>query len=56
MDSVAGVGYSYSMNQSDYITNDSQAQIDMEATLREWFRMYPYFANHAVFLQGDPTI
>lgn len=52
MDSVAGVGYSYSMNQSDYITNDSQAQIDMEATLREWFRMYPYFANHAVFLQG----
>ena len=53
MDSVAGVGYSYSHNKSDYNTSDSQAQTDMEATLREWFRVYPYFANHSVFLQGD---
>jgi len=53
MDSVAGVGYSYSLNDSDYTTSDSQAQIDMEATLRTWFQMYPYFANHTVFLQGD---
>jgi hypothetical protein len=53
MDSVAGVGYSYSLNDSDYTTSDSQAQVDMEATLRTWFQMYPYFANHTVFLQGD---
>ena len=53
MDSVAGVGYSYSKNSSDYSTSDSQAQTDMEATLREWFRMYPFFANHSVFLQGN---
>ncbi|DBB16658.1 TPA: hypothetical protein ACH3X3_014909 [Trebouxia sp. C0006] len=52
MDSVAGVGYSYSLNDSDYTTSDSQAQVDMEATLRTWFQMYPYFANHTVFLQG----
>ncbi|KAA6430046.1 MAG: serine carboxypeptidase-like 20-like [Trebouxia sp. A1-2] len=53
MDSVAGVGYSYSLNDSDYTTSDSQAQIDMEATLRTWFQLYPYFANHTVFLQGE---
>ena len=53
MDSVAGVGYSYSLNDSDYTTSDSQAQVDMEATLRTWFQMHPYFANHTVFLQGD---
>ena len=53
MDSVAGVGYSYSLSSSDYNTSDSQAQIDMEATLREWFRMYPFFTNNSVFLQGD---
>lgn len=55
MDSVAGVGYSYSLNDSDYTTSDSQAQIDMEATLRTWFQLYSYFANHTVFLQGHPT-
>ena len=53
MDSVAGVGYSYSLDSSDYNTSDSQAQTDTAATLREWFRMYPFFANHFVFLQGD---
>ena len=53
MDSVAGVGYSYSLNSSDYNTSDSRAQTDTEATLQEWFRMYPFFANHSVFLQGD---
>ena len=45
MDSVAGVGYSYSLNESDYTTSDSQAQVDMEATLREWFQLYPYLRS-----------
>ena len=52
MDSVAGVGYSYSLDPSDYTTNDTQAQTDMGATLRAWFDMYPYFANHSVILEG----
>lgn len=52
MDSVAGVGYSYSLDSNDYITNDTQAQTDMEATLRTWFKTYPYFANHSVILEG----
>ena len=52
MDSVAGVGYSYSSDPSDYTTNDTQAQTDMGATLRAWFDMYPYFANHSVILEG----
>ena len=52
MDSVAGVGYSYSLDTDDYATNDTQAQIDMEATLRTWFQEYPYFANHSVILEG----
>ena len=51
-DSVAGVGYSYSLDTNDYTTNDTQAQIDMEATLRTWFQEYPYFANHSVILEG----
>lgn len=53
MDSVAGVGYSYSLNEQDYNTSDSQAQTDMEATLREWCHTYSYFANHSVFLHGE---
>lgn len=53
MDSVAGVGYSYSLDTNDYTTNDTQAQIDMEATLRTWFQEYPYFANHSVILEGS---
>lgn len=53
MDSVAGVGYSYSQNEQDYNISDSQAQTDMEATLREWCQTYSYFANHSVFLHGD---
>lgn len=52
MDSVAGVGYSYSMDPNDYTTNDTQAQTDIEATLRSWFQLYPYFANHSVILEG----
>lgn len=52
MDSVAGVGYSYSQNEQDYNISDSQAQTDMEATLREWCQTYSYFANHSVFLHG----
>ena len=52
MDSVAGVGYSYSLNTSDYTTDDIQAQIDMGDTLRAWFNLYPYFTNHSVILEG----
>ena len=56
MDSVAGVGYSYSLDTDDYSTNDTQAQIDMEATLRTWFQEYPYFANHSVILEGKLSL
>ena len=53
MDPTAGVGFSYSSNPDDYAYNDTQAQADMQSTLRLWFQAYPYFANHSVFLDGE---
>lgn len=55
MDPTAGVGFSYSSNSDDYAYNDTQAQEDMQSTLRIWFQTYPYFANHSVFLDGEVT-
>ncbi|GMI70872.1 serine carboxypeptidase-like 20 [Hibiscus trionum] len=53
LDSPVGVGFSYSKNQSDYITGDLQTAIDTHAFLLKWFELYPEFVSNPFFIAGE---
>ncbi|MED6157901.1 Serine carboxypeptidase-like 20 [Stylosanthes scabra] len=53
LDSPAGVGFSYSKNESDYITGDLRTANDAHAFLLKWFELYPEFQRNPLFLAGE---
>ncbi|CAL0304581.1 unnamed protein product [Lupinus luteus] len=53
LDSPAGVGFSYSKNESDYSTGTFKTAIDSHIFLLEWFKLYPEFLPNPLFLAGE---
>ncbi|XP_031249340.1 serine carboxypeptidase 1-like [Pistacia vera] len=53
LDSPAGVGLSYSKNESKYITGDIQTAVDTHAFLLKWFKLYPEFLNNPFYISGE---
>ncbi|KAF1868475.1 hypothetical protein Lal_00008282 [Lupinus albus] len=53
LDSPAGVGFSYSKNETDYITGDTKTASDTHAFLLKWFNLYPEFLPNPFFIVGE---
>uniref|UniRef100_A0A166JFP7 Carboxypeptidase n=1 Tax=Daucus carota subsp. sativus TaxID=79200 RepID=A0A166JFP7_DAUCS len=53
LDSPAGVGFSYSGNESDYITGDQKTAIDSHKFLLKWFELYPEFLDNPFYIVGE---
>ncbi|KAL3850469.1 hypothetical protein ACJIZ3_012351 [Penstemon smallii] len=53
LDSPAGVGLSYSGNESDYITGDLKTASDSHKFLLKWFELYPEFLSNPFFISGE---
>lgn len=53
LDSPAGVGFSYSGNQSDYITGDLKTASDSHTFLLKWFELYPEYLSNPFFISGE---
>ncbi|XP_010557747.1 PREDICTED: serine carboxypeptidase-like 20 [Tarenaya hassleriana] len=53
LDSPVGVGFSYSKNESDYRTNDTQTAIDSHTFLLKWFENFPKFQMNPFYLAGE---
>ncbi|KAK4492164.1 hypothetical protein RD792_002961 [Penstemon davidsonii] len=53
LDSPAGVGFSYSGNESDYITGDLKTASDSHKFLLKWFELYPEFLSNPFFISGE---
>ncbi|KAI8523344.1 hypothetical protein RHMOL_Rhmol13G0065800 [Rhododendron molle] len=53
LDSPAGVGFSYSANESDYITGDLITASDSHKFLLKWFELYPEFLSNPFFISGE---
>ncbi|KAF3435117.1 hypothetical protein FNV43_RR22204 [Rhamnella rubrinervis] len=53
LDSPAGVGFSYSKNQTDYVTGDLKTASDTHTFLLKWFELYPEFLSNPFFIAGE---
>lgn len=53
LDSPVGVGFSYSKNESDYITGDMKTAVDSHAFLLKWFEMFPEFQSNPFYISGE---
>ncbi|KAJ4792645.1 Carboxypeptidase [Rhynchospora pubera] len=54
VDSPVGVGYSYSNNSKDLVTNgDKRTAYDSLAFLEKWFERYPQFKGRELYLVGE---
>ncbi|XP_004510209.1 serine carboxypeptidase-like 20 [Cicer arietinum] len=53
LDSPAGVGFSYSENETDYQTGDIKTASDTHAFLLKWFELYPEFLANPFFIAGE---
>ncbi|KAK7287299.1 hypothetical protein RIF29_00521 [Crotalaria pallida] len=53
LDSPAGVGFSYSKNDTDYLTGDTKTASDTHAFLLKWFDLYPEFLPNPFFIAGE---
>uniref|UniRef100_I1P082 carboxypeptidase D n=2 Tax=Oryza glaberrima TaxID=4538 RepID=I1P082_ORYGL len=52
VDSPAGVGYSYSENEDDYVTNDTSRVLDLYDFLSKWFSEYLEFLSNPFYIAG----
>ncbi|WVZ75729.1 hypothetical protein U9M48_023762 [Paspalum notatum var. saurae] len=52
VDSPAGVGYSYSDNEVDYVTNDTSRVVDLYHFLTKWFTEYTEFLSNPFYIAG----
>ncbi|VDP14290.1 unnamed protein product [Onchocerca flexuosa] len=52
MESPAGVGYSYSIN-GNIKTNDDQTAEENYAGIKEFFKTFPQYRNHSVYIMGE---
>lgn len=53
LEAPAGVGFSYSTNDKDYSTNDTQTADDNFAFLQWFFTSYPEFAGNDFYISGE---
>ncbi|KAM0992509.1 hypothetical protein ACFX13_010909 [Malus domestica] len=53
LDSPAGVGFSYSRNQTKYTTGDIQTALDTHAFLLRWFQQFPEFQPNPFYISGE---
>ncbi|KAJ0113641.1 hypothetical protein Patl1_03120 [Pistacia atlantica] len=53
LDSPAGVGLSYSKNETDYTTGDLKTASDTHSFLLKWFELYPEFLSNPFFIAGE---
>ncbi|XP_010251666.1 PREDICTED: serine carboxypeptidase-like 20 [Nelumbo nucifera] len=53
LESPAGVGFSYSKNESDYKTGDLKTASDTHTFLLKWFGQYPEFLSNPFFIAGE---
>ncbi|KAL7081806.1 hypothetical protein ACP275_14G061600 [Erythranthe tilingii] len=53
LDSPAGVGLSYSRNESDYVTGDLKTAFDSHSFLLKWFELYPEFLSNPFYISGE---
>ncbi|GAB4835374.1 carbohydrate-binding module 1 protein [Ancistrocladus abbreviatus] len=53
LDSPAGVGLSYSENETFYATGDLQTASDTHAFLLKWFEQYPEFIQNPFYISGE---
>uniref|UniRef100_A0A2P2LUU3 Carboxypeptidase n=1 Tax=Rhizophora mucronata TaxID=61149 RepID=A0A2P2LUU3_RHIMU len=53
LDSPAGVGLSYSNNETDYRTGDLNTASDSHVFLLKWFELYPEFLSNPFFISGE---
>ncbi|KAK7350563.1 hypothetical protein VNO77_09326 [Canavalia gladiata] len=53
LDSPAGVGFSYSENETDYTTGDIKTASDTHTFLLKWFELYPEFLSNPLFIAGE---
>ncbi|XP_058196664.1 serine carboxypeptidase-like 20 [Rhododendron vialii] len=53
LDSPSGVGFSYSANESDYVTSDLKTASDSHTFLLKWFELYPEFLSNPFFISGE---
>ncbi|CAI9107286.1 OLC1v1006605C1 [Oldenlandia corymbosa var. corymbosa] len=53
LDSPAGVGLSYSGDESDYVTGDLKTASDSHTFLLKWFELYPEFLSNPFYIVGE---
>ncbi|CAL9003782.1 unnamed protein product [Prunus brigantina] len=53
LDSPAGVGFSYSKDESKYQTGDLQTASDTHAFLLKWFEQFPEFLSNPFYIAGE---
>ncbi|CAN4101159.1 unnamed protein product [Withania somnifera] len=53
LDSPVGVGFSYSGNQSDYVTGDLKTASDTHSFLLKWFEIYSEFLTNPFYISGE---
>lgn len=53
LEAPAGVGFSYSNNPNDYITDDNRTADDNYQFLKNWFALYPQYVNNDFWITGE---
>eukprot|EP01105_Mastigella_eilhardi_P026981 TRINITY_DN805_c0_g1_i1.p1 TRINITY_DN805_c0_g1~~TRINITY_DN805_c0_g1_i1.p1 ORF type:complete len:484 (-),score=74.87 TRINITY_DN805_c0_g1_i1:10-1461(-) len=53
LEDPAGVGFSYSDNKLDYVTNDNKTADDNYVFLTKWMLLYPEYASNPLYLTGE---
>ncbi|KAJ9176110.1 hypothetical protein P3X46_011457 [Hevea brasiliensis] len=53
LDSPCGVGLSYSINTTKYITGDQQTAVDTHTFLLKWLELYPEFVTNPFYIAGE---
>ncbi|CAN4101160.1 unnamed protein product [Withania somnifera] len=53
LDSPVGVGFSYSGDQSDYVTGDLKTASDTHSFLLKWFEIYSEFLTNPFYISGE---
>ena len=53
VESPAGVGFSYSLNKTDYVTGDDRTSEDMFVFLEKFFFAHPQYAVLPLFISGE---
>lgn len=53
LESPVGVGFSYSDDPADYVTNDDKSSQDNLHALETFFKYYPRFVNNKFFITGE---